>query len=136
MKINLEFDEAEIVRKCLDGLSKKEIKEKIIRDVLFKATNKIAEKVYKQFAPKLTRRDYKLLEKAIEEVAKKKTNENLELFARERFSETKVEDMVYGYISDMIEEYFEYSPVTFEFKFKNKTQKVDVLSSKVNQRKL
>lgn len=135
MEINLKFDEAEIIKDCLKGLSKENIKEKIIQQVINLSVSKISSTIYKKAPTVLSKTEISRAIQEISDESKKILKEDFKKYLKSNFREYTMEEMVDQYLTSMIEEHFEYSPVSIEFKVGKTKNVVGVLDTKSNKKK-
>lgn len=133
MEINLKFDEAEIIKDCLNGLKKDEIKQKIIQEVIKQAVAKISSTLYKKAEIVLNKSEINKAVAMVSQESKKDLSKELKTYIKQNLRDYKIEDMVNEYLTGMIEEYFEYSPVSIEFKFGKTKKTIGVLDSKLHK---
>ncbi len=129
MNINLEFDEAEIIKDCLTGLKKDDIRKRIISKVVERVSEQVAGQLLKQKIS-LDKNETNTAISQVKELLKKEVIGELKTFLKKDFDNQSMREKVEDYLYEMIEGYFEYSPVSIEFSIGKNKKIVDVLGTR------
>ena len=130
MEIKFELDEAKVMKMVIDGMGSKEIHQMIANSVIEKISDNIVRDISKgkKWIPSKT--VVNNIEKDVKDIAEKHFKEKIYTITKKYLNDYAIEEHVDEYITQMLDGYFDESPIQFEFHYRGRPVFKDVMQEK------